>query len=106
MRLYDLTQDPPARRAELTLHDRRPGQHNDWVSDIAFTPDGRRVVGVMMDDDRDLGRGDRGRDGIRSSEASAASPTASPSRPTADGWPSRQPGGTGVTFLDISPSGP
>ncbi len=48
VRLYDLTQSPPARRAELTLHDQGPGQHNDWVSDIAFTPDGHRLAGIMM----------------------------------------------------------
>jgi WD40 repeat protein len=49
VRLYDLTQSPPARRAEATLHPQRPGgPHDDWVSDVAFTPDGRRVAGVMM----------------------------------------------------------
>ena len=54
------------------LHARRP-------------PRGRRHDA----DDRDLGRGDRGRDRIPSTAARAAPPTASPSRPTADGWPSR-----------------
>ena len=48
VRLYDLTQSPPARRAELSLHDQGPNNHNDFVSDVAFTPDGRRVVGIMM----------------------------------------------------------
>ena len=48
VRLYDLTQSPPARRAELSLHDQGPGRHNDWVSDVAFTPDGDRVAGIMM----------------------------------------------------------
>jgi WD40 repeat protein len=32
----------------LSLHPQGPGQHDDFVSDIAFTPDGRRVAGVMM----------------------------------------------------------
>ncbi len=32
----------------MSLHDQGPGHHNDFVSDVAFTPDGRRVVGIMM----------------------------------------------------------
>jgi WD40 repeat protein len=46
--LYDMTRSPPARRAELSLHGAGPGRQNEWVGDIAFTPDGRRVAGVMM----------------------------------------------------------
>jgi WD40 repeat protein len=48
VRLYDMTQSPPVRRAELRLHDQGPIRINDWASDVAFTPDGRRVVGIMM----------------------------------------------------------
>jgi WD40 repeat protein len=47
VRLYDLTKSPPIRRAELTLHDHGPNARNDWISEIAFTPDGRRVAGTM-----------------------------------------------------------
>jgi Tol biopolymer transport system component len=47
-RLYDLTRDPPARRAELSHHGEPPGGENQWASSIGFTPDGRRVVGVVM----------------------------------------------------------
>ncbi len=46
--LYDMTRSPPARRAELALHGAGPGRHTDWVSAVAFAPDGRRVAGVMM----------------------------------------------------------
>ncbi len=54
-----MTQSPPVRRAELKLHDQGPNMHNDFVSDIAFTPDGRRVAGNHDGHNRDLGRGDR-----------------------------------------------
>jgi WD40 repeat protein/beta-lactamase regulating signal transducer with metallopeptidase domain len=48
--LYDLTQAPPARRTQLVpTHGGRAGQTTDWISAIAFTSDGQRVVGVMCE---------------------------------------------------------
>ena len=44
--LYDLTQTPPARRAELVLHQKGRNGPADRMSDVAFTPDGRRVAAV------------------------------------------------------------
>ena len=32
----------------MILHHQGHGRNDDWVSDIAFTPDGRRVAGIMM----------------------------------------------------------
>ena len=46
VRLFDLTKTPPARRAELTLHHEVGNPPNDWISDVVFTPDGRRVAAV------------------------------------------------------------
>jgi WD40 repeat protein/beta-lactamase regulating signal transducer with metallopeptidase domain len=51
VRLYDLTPNPPVRRAELTLDLDGPLRANrgrDFFSDVAFTPDGRRVAAVVM----------------------------------------------------------
>jgi WD40 repeat protein len=48
VRLFDLTQTPPRRRAELTLHQEGRNRPNDWMSDVVFTPDGRRVAAVAM----------------------------------------------------------
>lgn len=48
--LYDLTQDPPARRAQLVLAPPENGRRAPTgTGDIAFTPDGRRLVGVMLE---------------------------------------------------------
>jgi WD40 repeat protein/beta-lactamase regulating signal transducer with metallopeptidase domain len=52
VRLYDMTLDPPARRAELVLGDEGPAKGlpfraNSFFSDVAFAPDGRRVVAVV-----------------------------------------------------------
>ena len=49
VRLYDLTQDPPARLAELVVGGEARGGLNQWAGDVAFTPDGRRVVGLLID---------------------------------------------------------
>ena len=49
VRLYDMTQEPPARRAELTHKPpppRLPGPRP--FTDVAFTPDGRRVVAIAL----------------------------------------------------------
>src|SRR5262249_13615760 len=53
VRLYDLAREPIARRAMLTFDGGAPvfGGPNDrttMCSDVAFTPDGRRVVAVGM----------------------------------------------------------
>jgi WD40 repeat protein len=48
VRLFDLGRTPPARRAELTLHREGRNRPDDWISDVAFTPDGQRVVGIAM----------------------------------------------------------
>ncbi len=53
MRLYDLSREPFARRAVLTFDGNwlGPGGPNDPVticSDVAFTPDGRRLVAIGM----------------------------------------------------------
>jgi WD40 repeat protein len=48
VRLFDLGRAPPARRAELTLHREGRNQPNNWISDVAFTPDGQRGVGIAM----------------------------------------------------------
>ncbi len=106
VRLYDLTKSPPARRAELTIHPEPPGMHHDmFASDVAFTPDGRRVACVMMQsvviwdaatgaetDCLDRGTGS-------SADRLAVSP---------DGrWLAvTQSAGGGASILDISPAGP
>jgi WD40 repeat protein/beta-lactamase regulating signal transducer with metallopeptidase domain len=105
VRLYDLTQDPPVRRAELTLHQAGPGRQNDWVSTIAFTPDGRRVAGVMMNMIViwDAATGDQIDSLDRGSGSSADRLAVSP-----DGrWLAITSSlGAGVRTLDISPTGP
>jgi WD40 repeat protein len=49
VRLYDVTQDPPARRATLTREIEAPLRANlgqDLFGDVVFTPDGRRVASI------------------------------------------------------------
>jgi WD40 repeat protein len=105
VRLYDLTRSPPARRAELSLHDQGPGRRNDWVSDVAFSPDGRRVAGIMMTtiviwdaatgdelDSLDRGSGS-------SADRLAFSPDGRWLAVSSMGW-------GGVSIFDVSPSGP
>ena len=51
VRLYDLTREPSARRAILTFDPGwlfGPNERFTDCSDVAFTPDGRRVVGIGM----------------------------------------------------------
>ena len=48
VKLFDLAQAPPARRAELTIHREQRPRQIEWMSDVAFTPDGRRVAAVAM----------------------------------------------------------
>jgi WD40 repeat protein len=48
VRLFDLTKALPVRRAKLTLHGEGRVRPNDWMSDVAFTPDGRRVAAIAM----------------------------------------------------------
>ncbi len=51
VRLYDLTSQPPRRRATLTLDPGGPPwavAGKDWFGDVVFTPDGRRVLSVMV----------------------------------------------------------
>jgi WD40 repeat protein/beta-lactamase regulating signal transducer with metallopeptidase domain len=105
VRLYDLTRSPPVRRAELTLHREGPGRRNDFVSDIAFTPDGRRVAGIMMttiaiwdaatgDEQDSLDRGSGS-----SADRLAVSPDGRWMAVSGMGW-------SGVSLYDISPPGP
>jgi len=106
VRLYDLTRSPPARRAELTIHPEPPGMHHDiFASDVAFTPDGRRVAGVMMQSvviwDAATGAETDCLD--RATGSSADRLAVSP-----DGrWLAvTQSVGAGASILDISPTGP
>jgi WD40 repeat protein len=49
VRLYDMAQDPPARRATLTREIEAPLRANlgqDLFGDVVFTPDGRRVASI------------------------------------------------------------
>jgi WD40 repeat protein len=53
VRLYDMTTDPPVRRAELVPLRGGPAKvspinPNSFFSDVAFTPGGRRVAAVLM----------------------------------------------------------
>jgi WD40 repeat protein len=48
VRLFDLARTPPAGRAKLTLHREGRNRPTDWMSDVKFTPDGRRVAAVAM----------------------------------------------------------
>jgi len=51
VRLYDISQNPPARRAELVFEGEGPekANHRGWhFSDVTFTPDGRGVAAVAM----------------------------------------------------------
>ncbi len=108
VRLYDLTREPPARRAELSHERAAQGGENQWAGAIRFTPDDRRVVGTMaaatavkiviwnaatgLESDS-LARGGGGTE-----DRLAVSPEGR--------WLAiTQPFGTGVTFLDISPPG-
>jgi WD40 repeat protein len=105
VRLYDLTQSPPARRAELSLHGAGPGKQNEWVSNVAFTPDGRRVVGIMMATIViwDAATGDEIASLDRGSGSSADRLAISP-----DGqWLAvNSPAWGGVSIFDLGPSGP
>ena len=51
VRLYDIVQDPPVRRGELTFKGGalEKAASPEWpFSDVAFTPDGRRIAAVAM----------------------------------------------------------
>jgi hypothetical protein len=48
VRLFDLAQTSPARRAELSSHHEGRNRPNYWMSDVVFTPDGRQVAPVAM----------------------------------------------------------
>ncbi len=48
VRLFDLTKTPPQRRAELTLRHDAGNPPDDWIGEVVFTPDGRRVAAVAM----------------------------------------------------------
>jgi WD40 repeat protein len=39
---------PPDRRAELMLRQEARNRPNDWIGEVVFTPDGRRVAAVAM----------------------------------------------------------
>jgi WD40 repeat protein len=106
-RLYDLAREPAARRAVLTF-DRgwlfQPDQGVSMCSDVAFTPDGRRVAAVAMQRISlwDVATGTEQdtfeRDVSSGSDRLAVSP---------DGrWLAvTSPFGVGVSILDISPPG-
>jgi WD40 repeat protein len=107
VRLYDLAREPGARRAVLTF-DRgwlfQPDQGVSVCSDVAFTPDGRRVAAVAMQRISlwDVATGTEQdtfeRDTSGGSDRLAVSP---------DGrWLAvTSPLGVGVSVLDISPPG-
>jgi WD40 repeat protein len=107
VRLYDLAREPIARRAVLTF-DRgwlfQPDQGVSMCSDVAFTPDGRRVAAVAMQRIRlwDVATGTEEdtfeRDVSGGSDRLAVSP---------DGrWLAvTSPFGVGVSVLDISSPG-
>jgi WD40 repeat protein len=76
VRLYDLTADPPRLRTSLTCLPEGPNraERARWAfSDVAFTPDGRQVIGVAMLNIAvwDAARGDL-RDYIERSSGSSA----------------------------------
>lgn len=48
VRLYDLARDKPVRRAELTHEVKGRVEHFPFVSDLTFTPDSRRLIGLLM----------------------------------------------------------
>ena len=48
VRLFDLAKTPPGRRADLTFNHEAGNQPSVWMSDVVFTPDGRRVAAVAM----------------------------------------------------------
>ena len=89
VRLYDIVQDPPVRRGELTFKGGalEKAASPEWpFSDVAFTPDGRRIAAVAMntvviwDARRRLPRL------TTSTGHPAALVTVLPSRPTVIGW--------------------
>jgi WD40 repeat protein len=105
VRLYDLAREPFARRAVLTFDRGRvfgPNQGITMCSDVAFTPDGRRVVAVGMQMIRtwDVATGTEQESFERSSASASDRLAVSP-----DGrWLAvTAPFGAGV--VDISPTG-
>ncbi len=48
VRLFDFGQSPPTRKAELSVHREAQNRPADWMSDVAFTADGRRVAAIAM----------------------------------------------------------
>ena len=82
------------------------GLERDWISDVAFTPDGRRIVGLLIDriviwdaaTGAELDSLERN-GGTSSHDRLAISP---------DGrWLAiTQPGENSIGLLDISPTGP
>ncbi len=104
VRFYDLTRDPPARRAELTLEHGAPARLSLWASDVAFTPDGRRMIALMIDSIAiwDAATGNQ-RDSLQRSGSLADQLAISP-----DGrWmATTQRVGVGVAIQDLSPTEP
>jgi WD40 repeat protein len=104
--LYDLSQSPPERRAAWAPPAQGPGRDDDdGISDVAFTPDGRRVAGLVMNMIAiwDATTGDQCDTLERGMSSSGDCLAVSP-----DGrWlANTQPAGAGVSILDISPPGP
>jgi WD40 repeat protein/beta-lactamase regulating signal transducer with metallopeptidase domain len=104
VRLYDVAQEPFRRRAVLTFDRDRPGgpnQGTQMCSDVAFTPDGRRVVAVGMQTVMvwDVATGTEqssfGRDSSSSSDQIAVSP---------DGRWLAITGPSGIGIMDIPPT--
>jgi WD40 repeat protein len=104
VRLYDLAREPFRRRAVLSFDSANPGglnQETSMCSDVAFTPDGRRVIAVAMQDVRvwDVATGIEQSAFERSSSTSSDRLAVSP-----DGHWMAMTGHVAVSVVDIPPS--
>ena len=106
MRLYDVAGEPIRRRSVLTFGSEGPERANQdpvIASDVAFTPDGRRVVAVAMQQIRiwDVATGTEQDDFPRTSSSSSDRLAISP-----DGRWLAVTGPGQVSIIDISMPAP